>query len=92
MAQILFPCFDRVILTQGESPRAAPLSELSAAAQTTGVPWQTAANAQQALCAALEQTPAQGLIVVCGSVYLVGRVREIIPELDAKSASLRTTA
>jgi 1-acyl-sn-glycerol-3-phosphate acyltransferase len=36
LAQILFPLFDRILLTPVDSPRSASLSELSAAAEPTG--------------------------------------------------------
>src|SRR5450631_919599 len=92
MAQILFPVFDRVILTEVDSPRAATLEEMSAAAQVTGVPFSTAVDADAALHAALEATQVNGLVVACGSVYLVGKVRERIPLLDSQGVYARTTA
>ena len=92
MAQILFPIFDRVILTEVDSPRAATLDEMSAAARVTGVPFCAAEDADAALHLALEQTPVNGLVVACGSVYLVGKVRELIPLLDSQGVYARTTA
>jgi dihydrofolate synthase/folylpolyglutamate synthase len=75
MAQILFPLFDHVLLTPVDSPRSANPEELAAAAQTTGVPFETVTDAHQALRQAQELTPASGLIVGTGSVYLVGGLR-----------------
>jgi dihydrofolate synthase / folylpolyglutamate synthase len=92
MAQILFPLFDRAILVQVDSPRAATLDEMSAAARVTGVPFCTAPDAHSALQAALEQTAVPGLVVACGSVYLVGKIRELIPVLDGQAEYARTTA
>jgi dihydrofolate synthase/folylpolyglutamate synthase len=92
MAQILFPLFDRVILAQVDSPRAATLDEMSAAARVTGVRFCTAPDTQSALQTALEQTPVPGLVVACGSVYLVGKVRELIPVLDTQAEYARTIA
>lgn len=92
MAQILFPLFDRVILTQVDSPRAATLAEMQLAAVPTGVAFQSAPNASAALTAALEHTSHSGLIVACGSIYLVGKIRELIPALDAEAAPARTSA
>ncbi|MBT9331838.1 bifunctional folylpolyglutamate synthase/dihydrofolate synthase [Paracidobacterium acidisoli] len=75
MAQILFPLFDRVILTAVDSPRSTSLEDLRTAAATTGVPFVEAPEASDALTRALATTPAGGLIVIAGSVYLVGALR-----------------
>lgn len=83
MAQILFPLFDRVILVEVDSPRTAAWSEMAAAAEKTGVPFERGANAAGAMLAALRSTPADGLVVVAGSVYLVGEARERLPGVVA---------
>lgn len=75
MAQILFPLFDRVMVTEIDSPRTASLDDLMAAASPTGTVVETANGAMAALERAYSVTPANGLIVVAGSVYLVGGVR-----------------
>lgn len=75
MAQILFPLFDHVLLTQVDSPRSATLTELIAAAEATGADFEACANAADALQRAKAITPAGGLIVGTGSVYLVGKLR-----------------
>jgi len=80
MAQILFPLFDSVVLTEVDSPRRASLADMSAAAKATGVKVDTAENARDALNQAWAVTPADGLVVVTGSVYLVGAVRSILTE------------
>ena len=49
MAQILFPCFDRVILVRVDSPRAASLDEMEAAGEATGVAMERAMDAENAL-------------------------------------------
>lgn len=92
MAQILFPLFDRVILMPVNSPRAATLAEMQLAAAATGAQYQSAPDAGTALSLAIDQAPAHGLIVACGSIYLVGKVRELIPALDAAAAPARTIA
>jgi dihydrofolate synthase/folylpolyglutamate synthase len=83
MAQILFPLFDRVILTEVDSPRTASLNDLLAVASTTGSQAEAATNAADGTARALGQTPANGLIVVAGSVYLVGAVRGLLTEKSA---------
>jgi dihydrofolate synthase/folylpolyglutamate synthase len=76
IAQILFPIFDRVILTEVSSPRTASLQEIQAAAEKTGVVSETAQDPQAALQRAFSLTAPGDLIVVTGSVYLVGALRE----------------
>ena len=76
MAQILFPLFDRVIFAPIHSPRATPMSDLLAAAEATGTPAEAAESVGQALKSA--QSRAGGVIVVSGSVYLVGETRSLL--------------
>jgi dihydrofolate synthase/folylpolyglutamate synthase len=76
MAQILFPLFDRVIFAPIASPRATPLETLLAAAASTGTPAEAASSVDAALQHA---SPAEcGLVVVSGSVYLVGDARALL--------------
>ena len=75
LAQILFPLFGKVVVTPVDSPRSASIEDLLAAAQTTGSDVEPAAGAVNAVERALQLTPANGLVVVTGSVYLVGQVR-----------------
>jgi dihydrofolate synthase/folylpolyglutamate synthase len=86
MAQILFPLFDRVIATPILSPRSVSADELLQAAGKVGARAEAAGDGQQALERALAATPADGLIVVAGSVYLVGEVR---PWLVARGGAAR---
>jgi dihydrofolate synthase / folylpolyglutamate synthase len=83
MAQILFPLFQRLIVTPVDTPRSALVEDLLAAAQATGNETEAAANGINALERAFKVTPADGLIVVTGSLYLVGLVR---PALLAQAA------
>ncbi len=78
MAQILFPLFDCVVVTPVNSPRTASIEDMLAAAAATGVDAEMAADASEALALALRVTPATGLVVVAGSVYLVGKVRSVL--------------
>lgn len=88
MARILFPLFDssggdslrrgdHIVLAPIASPRAADVKDLIAAAHALGVPAHAAPHLPAALGQARQITPAGGLIVVTGSVYLVGEVREL---------------
>jgi dihydrofolate synthase / folylpolyglutamate synthase len=78
MAQILFPLFDRVIATPVESLRSASAEEIVAAAAETGVHATEARDGHEALEMAWGATQPNDLIVVAGSVYLVGEVRPLV--------------
>ncbi len=86
MAQILFPLFDpegdraadRIVLAQIDNPRAATLEEMQAAAESMGIAVETAADLPAGLRRALQLTPANGLVVGTGSIYLVGKIRELL--------------
>lgn len=80
MAQILFPLFEQVILVEVNSPRAAKMEQMQAAAALTGVKTFQASDAKAALEQARQLTPASGEIIICGSVYLVGEVRQVLEE------------
>lgn len=87
MAQILFPIFDEVIAVPVSSPRSASTEALLHAAEKTGVTASIAEDGRAALERALSSQPADALIVVAGSVYLVGEVRPWLLELAADSNS-----
>ena len=71
MAQILFPLADHVIATHADNPRAATPEEIREIAQPFAEV-QCEPNAEAALSRAREITPKNGVIVVTGSIYLVG--------------------
>ncbi len=75
LAKILFPLFGHVVLTPLDSPRSASMDDLLAAAQATASEVSAAKDAVTAVERALQITPTNGLVVVTGSVYLVGEVR-----------------
>jgi dihydrofolate synthase/folylpolyglutamate synthase len=75
MAQILFPLFGQVVLAPIRSARAARMEELVGAAEATGTPSLVAESILHALELARERG---GLIVVSGSVYLVGDARSLL--------------
>jgi dihydrofolate synthase/folylpolyglutamate synthase len=84
MMQILFPLFDdaasakttqRILLTPADSQRAASLDSLISAATELGYSTEAIASPRDALTRALAITPANGLIIVTGSLYLVGSLR-----------------
>jgi dihydrofolate synthase/folylpolyglutamate synthase len=75
LAQILFPLFSRVVVTPVDSPRSASVEDLVVAARLTGSEVEAAEDAMSAVEQAFHLTPAHGLVVVTGSVFLVGQVR-----------------
>src|SRR5271156_3399736 len=84
IAQILFPMFATVVLVEVDSPRKASLAEMETAAVATGVKVVAAENVRNAMERAWAATPtdgkADGLVVVTGSVYLVGAARAMLVE------------
>ena len=87
MSRILFPLFDapaasrvqhHIVLTHLDSPRAAGLDDLVAAARALSIPAEVAHDPAAALELARSITPAGGLIIATGSIYLVGAVREAV--------------
>ncbi len=88
MAQILFPLFEQVIFAPIASPRATPMSDLMAAAEATGTPAEAAGSVSEALHIAKSRTEIPtgahpslsggGVIVISGSVYLVGEARSLL--------------
>jgi dihydrofolate synthase/folylpolyglutamate synthase len=77
MAQILFPLFARVILTPLHAARAAAMEDLLAAARATGTGAVAAESVREALRMAQEGA-AGGVVIVSGSVYLVGEARAML--------------
>jgi dihydrofolate synthase/folylpolyglutamate synthase len=77
MSQSLFPLFDQVIFAPIHSARAAAMQDLEAAAVALGTVSISGASVREALQLAVERFPA-GLIVISGSVYLVGEARPLL--------------
>jgi dihydrofolate synthase / folylpolyglutamate synthase len=74
MTQILFPMADHVVATQPDNPRAATPAEIADLAASTGAEIITEPDLVKALERARAATPSNGLVVVTGSIYLVGAV------------------
>lgn len=88
MARILLPLFDatssdparrldHVVLAPIANPRAASVDDLLAAAHALDVPAHAAPHVGAALQQAHALTPAHGIIVGTGSVFLVGELRTL---------------
>lgn len=80
IAQILFPMFENVVLTEVNSPRSTSIADLKTAAESTGANAIAAAGPEDALERALAMTPPGGLVVVAGSIYLIGELRPTLTE------------
>lgn len=80
LAQILFPVFGRILLVRAASARSAPLKQLAAAAEVTGASYQTFEVAADALAAAQASTPATGLVVLAGSIALLGEFMPLLQD------------
>lgn len=87
IAQILFPIFDRIVVTPVDSPRSATVDDFLAAAAKTGFTATAAPSTFEGLQMALRETPADGLVVVTGSVYLVGALRERLMHESTEAAA-----
>ncbi len=72
IAEILFPLADRVIATHVENPRAAAPSEIREASRRVSVEIDEAPDVPAALAKAGVAAGTRGLVVVTGSIYIVG--------------------
>jgi dihydrofolate synthase/folylpolyglutamate synthase len=77
MAQILFPLFDQILCAPIRTARATSIEDLLAAGRAAGITAIPTGSVAEALQLAKEKTP-QGVIVVSGSVYLVGEARSLL--------------
>jgi dihydrofolate synthase/folylpolyglutamate synthase len=74
MADILFPIAEKVIVTQIGNPRAASVEELLQAGMRTGASMIAAHNAPAALKTAFASPSQNSVIIITGSIFLVGEV------------------
>ena len=92
LGQILFPLFKQVIFAPIHSPRATPLEDLMAAAQATGTPASAADSVGEALELARQSartSAGSAVVVVSGSVYLVGEARhQLLSDIEHKGSDL----
>ncbi len=85
MAAVLFPAAGQLILTELDNPRAASFAMLELAAldnfAASGI--HRASSADEAMLIARAMTPANGLICVTGSLYLIGAVQQALKKSTA---------
>jgi len=73
MCEILFPLAERVVATQAENPRSAMPQEIRDAAKRTQAEIELATDVPAALARAKEIAGTDGVIVITGSIYVVGQ-------------------
>jgi dihydrofolate synthase/folylpolyglutamate synthase len=78
VAEILFPIAEHVVLTRASNPRSATAAEIRAAASRVEVDIREAADVASALALARRIAGAGGLVVVTGSIYIVGEAMQAL--------------
>jgi dihydrofolate synthase/folylpolyglutamate synthase len=72
MAEILFPLAERVIATRADNPRSATPDEIREAAARTATDVEDAVDVASALDRARSLAGSAGIVVITGSIYIVG--------------------
>jgi len=80
IAEILFPMAEHVIVTRADSPRAASVEEIAAAAAHTGTDIIPITNVHDALERGRELTDKKGVLVITGSIYIVGEALRLVAQ------------
>ena len=78
MVQILFPLAQNVVVTQATNPRAASPAELALAGQQVGTEVSETESVEAAIRRAVELTGVDGVIVVTGSIFVVGEAMQAL--------------
>jgi folylpolyglutamate synthase/dihydropteroate synthase len=78
MAEILFPIAERVIATHADNPRSATPVEIRQAAARVAGEIGEAESVREALEQAAEAIEPNGLVVVTGSIYVVGEAMRML--------------
>lgn len=78
MTEILFPLAQQVIVAPADNPRSATPAEIRQAAERTSANMEDADSVASALRRANEITGAKGVVVVTGSIYVVGEAMQAL--------------
>jgi dihydrofolate synthase/folylpolyglutamate synthase len=78
VTEILFPIAEHVVLTQANNPRSAAAAEIRQAASRVEVDMREASDVRSALKEAQRIAGAGGLVVVTGSIYIVGEAMQAL--------------
>lgn len=77
MTELLFPLAQQIIVTKVANPRAAAPQTIAEASAERQPALTVSADVRAALNAALTNTPQDGLICACGSLFLVGEIKAL---------------
>src|SRR5207253_1402213 len=78
MAEILFSMAERVIATRADNPRSATPDEIRSAAARTSAEIETAPDVAAALAQARASAGSDRIVVVTGSIYVVGEAMRLL--------------
>jgi dihydrofolate synthase / folylpolyglutamate synthase len=78
MGEILFPLAERVIATPADNPRSATAAEIRAAVRRITVDLEEVADVASALDRARALAGPQDLVVITGSIYIVGEAMRLL--------------
>jgi dihydrofolate synthase / folylpolyglutamate synthase len=78
MAEILFPLAERVIATRADNPRSATPEEIREAAARTATDIEDSVDVASALERARSLAGPQGIVVITGSIYIVGEAMRFL--------------
>jgi dihydrofolate synthase/folylpolyglutamate synthase len=78
IASVLFPVAEEVVLTKAQSSRAADPAQIAAQSSHTGAEFLLSKNVPEALELAKRHSQGGGIIVVTGSVFVVGEALTIL--------------
>jgi len=84
VANALFPLASRVVATQPDDPGALPVDRIADDCARMGVPCTSIHSPAEAFAEALRITPAEGVIVVTGSFYLLGDLKDALGTAAAR--------
>jgi dihydrofolate synthase/folylpolyglutamate synthase len=78
MAEILFPLAERIILTRADNPRSATPAEIRAAALRVAAYIEEAGDVASAIERANSLARPRGVVVITGSIYIVGEAMRVL--------------
>jgi dihydrofolate synthase/folylpolyglutamate synthase len=78
MAEILFPLAERVIATRADNPRSATPDEIRAAASRVSTQIEEAPDVAAALALAQDSAKPDVVVVITGSIYIVGEAMRLL--------------
>ncbi|MGH9514082.1 MAG: bifunctional folylpolyglutamate synthase/dihydrofolate synthase [Terriglobales bacterium] len=85
MCEVLFPMAERVVVTQAQNPRSATQEEIREAARRTQAEIELSPDVASALARAAQIAGTDGIIVITGSIYIVGEaMRALGVSADAR--------